>query len=211
MLFFNPPFILQKFSPSSLLWKVDTKKKQIFLTFDDGPVAGITHEVLKVLGNYQAKATFFCTGEKALKNRETIELIKQSGHCLGNHTFSHADGWRSSLKGYLEDVKRCGDVFHSPLFRPPYGRITPGQAKVLSEQYNIIMWSLMSYDFHAKVKPERSLRIMKRKAAPGSILLMHDSEKAAGNVISILTGVLEYFSGSGFTFNSLENVFPEKA
>ncbi len=211
MFFYSPPYILQKLSPSVLHWKVETLQKEIYLTFDDGPVNSLTHKVLKVLDQYQAKATFFCNGKQALENTETIEMIKQSGHCLGNHTFSHTDGWRSSLKHYLEDVKRCDDVFQSSLFRPPYGRITPGQAKVLSKQYNIVMWSLMTFDFHPKVKPERSLRIMKRKAAPGSIILMHDSEKAEGNVISILTGVMEYFSGSGFTFNSLESVFPKKS
>jgi len=210
MLFYNPPVILQKLSPSFLLWNVDTNEKEIFLTFDDGPVAGVTHEVLDVLDHYQAKATFFCNGKQALENPDIIELIKESGHGLGNHTFSHIDGWKSSGKDYFRDVKRCEDVFHSSLFRPPFGRITPEQARILSNEYHIIMWSLMTFDFHPKVNSERSLRIIKRKAVPGSIILMHDSEKAAGNVISILTGVLEYFSGLGFVFNSLEKIFCRK-
>jgi peptidoglycan-N-acetylglucosamine deacetylase len=211
MFLYSPPYILQKLSPSVLHWKVETPGKEIYLTFDDGPVRGITHEVLKVLDQYHAKATFFCNGKQALENKEIIEEIKHTGHCLGNHTYSHIDGWKSSVKEYLDDVKRCEDVFHSPLFRPPFGRITSEQAKVLGKQYNIVMWSLMTYDFHPKAKVERSLEIMKKKATPGSIILMHDSEKAEGNVISILTGIMEYFSGSGFSFCSLENVFPEKA
>lgn len=208
MVFFNPPYILQKLSPSVLHWKIHTSEKEIFLTFDDGPVTGVTHDVLKVLDYYHAKATFFCNGKQALENPEIIEKIKQSGHCLGNHTFSHIDGWKSSGKEYLEDVKRCEDIFQSSLFRPPFGRITREQAKVLSRQYHIVMWSLMTYDFHPKVKPDRSLKVMKRKAAPGSIILMHDSGKAQYKVISILTGILEYFSGYGYTFSSLEKAFP---
>jgi len=210
MFFYSPPYILQKLCPSVLHWKVDTQEKEIYLTFDDGPSSSITHEVLRVLEHYQAKATFFCNGKQALENPEIIEMIKQSGHGLGNHTFSHIDGWKSSEIDYFRDVKRCEEVFHSSLFRPPFGRITREQARVLSKQYHIVMWSLMTYDFHPKINSERSLKEMIRKAAPGSILLMHDSEKAEGKVISILTGVLEYFSGSGFTFNSLEDAFSRK-
>lgn len=210
MFFYTPPFILQKLSPAILHWKVHKTTKEIFLTFDDGPVSNITYDVLKVLDHYNAKATFFCNGKQALENPEIIEKIKQSGHCLGNHTFSHIDGWKSSAKEYLDDVKRCEETFHSSLFRPPFGRITREQAKMLSKQYNIVMWSLMTYDFHPKVKPEQSLKIMKKKTNPGSIILMHDSEKAQDKVVSILTGILEYFSGSGFSFCSLEKAFSEK-
>ncbi|MBW6479843.1 MAG: polysaccharide deacetylase family protein [Bacteroidales bacterium] len=211
MFFYSTPHILQKISPTVLQWKVETQVKEIFLTFDDGPVAGVTHEVLNVLDQYQAKATFFCNGKQALENPQIIEKIKQSGHCLGNHTYGHIDGWRSSVKDYLEDVKRCEDVFCSSLFRPPFGRITCRQARLLSRQYHIVMWSLMTYDFHPEIKPEQSLKIMKRKASPGSIILMHDSGKAGDKVIGILTGILEYFSLAGFTFSSLEKVFPKKA
>jgi peptidoglycan-N-acetylglucosamine deacetylase len=210
MVFYSPCFILQKLSPSYIHWRVDTTEKEIFLTFDDGPVAGVTDNVLKALDQYQAKATFFCNGKQASENPEIIEKIKHSGHCLGNHTYSHLNGWKSSTRDYIEEVKRCEDIFHSSLFRPPFGKISLKQAKLLSKQYHIVMWSLMTYDYHPKVNPGRSLEMMKKKMTPGSIILMHDSGKAGDKVISVLTGILEYFSLSGFTFSSLEKVFPPK-
>lgn len=210
MKIYYPPLILQKLSSSFLHWRVDTKEREMFLTFDDGPTKGITPNILKVLEQYQAKATFFCNGKQARENPEILEIIKQSGHYLGNHTYSHLNGWKTSAKDYLGDVKRSEEIFQSSLFRPPYGRITLQQAKMLNNQYHIIMWSIMTYDYHPKVNPEQSLIKIRIKAVPGSIILMHDSEKAAGNVISILTGVLEYFSLLGFTFSSLEKVFPRK-
>ena len=69
--------------------KIATKNKHVYLTFDDGPEAGICEFVLDELAKYGFKATFFCRGDNAENNYKLLERIISEGHAIGNHTFSH--------------------------------------------------------------------------------------------------------------------------
>ena len=84
---------LIRFLLPGLVWEVKTEKKEIFLTFDDGPHPEITPKVLDILDKYKAKATFFCVGENVSKHPQTYAEILKRGHKTANHTYNHLKGW----------------------------------------------------------------------------------------------------------------------
>src|SRR4029078_6217184 len=85
-------FFLKYFFPS-LTWRIDSKEKNIYLTFDDGPHPEITPWVLDSLKKFNAHDTFFCVGQNVKKYPEIFQRIIESKHSVGNHTMNHLNGW----------------------------------------------------------------------------------------------------------------------
>ena len=186
-----------------LLWSLPAGKEEIFITFDDGPHPEISPEVLTILDKFGAKATFFCVGHNVEKFPDTYREIISNGHQVGNHTFNHLKGWETSDNVYFENVKKCRQLVDSKLFRPPHGRIKRSQIKFLKNEYKIAMWSVLSYDFSKKVSKEKCLQISLKYTKDGSIVVFHDSVKAADNMLYALPLFLEHFKRKGFTFKAL--------
>ncbi len=204
------PFILPMLYPA-FEWKAASSGKEIFLTFDDGPIPEVTEFVLETLKAYQAKATFFCIGDNIRKHPEVFAGIMASGHRIGNHTFHHLNGWKTDDDSYyLENVQQCQTVidesYHAEgrkLFRPPYGRIRRRQAAVIAQDYRIIMWSVLTKDYNASIHKEDCLSRSLTATGEGSIVLFHDSLKAEKNMSYVLPRFLDHFSGQGYTFKTL--------
>ena len=125
---------------SKYVWAIPNQENKIFLTFDDGPIPEITEWVLEELKKYDAKATFFCIGNNIEKNPAIFNKILADGHAIGNHTFNHRNGWKSSLEDYIEEVRLCDLQIKAHtsteglLFRPPYGKLKPAQARELRKK-----------------------------------------------------------------------------
>lgn len=209
--FVKTPWWLKKLYPS-YIWNIKTNEKVIYLTFDDGPHPIATPFVLDALKKYNAKATFFCIGKNVKSFQEIYKKIIEAGHSVGNHTYNHLNGWKTSKKIYLDDVAKAAGQINSFLFRPPYGRITKKQAKQIKKVINnpkakIIMWSILSGDFDTSNTKEKCLDNVARHAKPGSIIVFHDSEKAFPLMSHTLEESLKYFSENGYRFDSLDAVF----
>jgi peptidoglycan/xylan/chitin deacetylase (PgdA/CDA1 family) len=187
----------------SLTWKVKNHDKKIYLTFDDGPHPTITPWVLQTLAQYHAKATFFCVGDNVRKFPETYAQILQAGHRTGNHTFNHVNGWRTKNRLYYKNIEMAASLIKSNLFRPPYGRITATQSRALKKNYQIVMWDVLTCDFDKNLNVEVALDNCIRLTEEGSIVVFHDSEKAAANMMRMLPSMLSHFSEKGFTFDAL--------
>ncbi len=99
MYFNNADWLFSKLYPS-LTWSKWGPEKNIYLTFDDGPVPEITDWVLETLRPFQAKATFFCVGENIDKNPKILEKIIQEKHTVGNHSYNHLNGWKKGKQMY---------------------------------------------------------------------------------------------------------------
>ncbi|HEY9006457.1 polysaccharide deacetylase family protein [Ohtaekwangia sp.] len=207
------PFFFPLLYPS-LLWRVPAVEKEIYLTFDDGPVHGPTEFVLESLATFGAKATFFCIGDNVRKHPEVFRRIILQGHAVGNHTFHHLNGWKHKANAYTADVRQCqqtmasqfganGQVYISRLFRPPYGRISRQQIHVLKQEYTIVMWDVLSIDYNKHLSPEKCLKNTIQTTRPGSIVVFHDSVKAEKNMMYALPRVLDHFTEQGYTFKPL--------
>ena len=140
-----------------LIWEIDDEDG-VFLTFDDGPTPGVTEWILSTLDKYDAKATFFVLGKNVEMYPDLYKRILDAGHKVGNHTYSHQKGWGMSLERYTEDVDFANDLIHSELFRPPYARITPAQARFLGQRYKLVMWDIISRDYNRRLSPRTCLK-----------------------------------------------------
>jgi peptidoglycan/xylan/chitin deacetylase (PgdA/CDA1 family) len=199
MYFVKTPAYLKKIF-SAMTWDLPAGDKNLYLTFDDGPTPGVTEFALDALAAAGAKATFFCLGSKAEAHPELMARIAAEGHAIGNHSYSHPNGWKTRDAEYLSDVERAAAVIPSRLFRPPYGRIKITQIEALRSQYHIVMWDVIGGDFDEDISRERCLQNMLDNAKPGSIIVLHDSPKSAEKMKYALPRVLEHFSQQGYSF-----------
>ena len=203
--FVKTPVWLQRLFPRRI-WQMSDQDKNIFLTFDDGPHPLLTTFILDYLLKYNAKATFFCIGRNVKKYPEVYQRIVNEGHSVGNHTFNHLNGKKTNDKDYLEDVTAAGACMETNLFRPPYGRLTTFQAKLLMElkrPYKIIMWSVLSGDFDPDISKKRCLENVLLNTGKGSVVVFHDSDKAAEKMQYVLPLILKTFSQKGYAFERI--------
>jgi len=99
-------------------------------------------------------------------------------------------------------VDACQKLVRARYFRPPYGKILPSQMKYLKKHYQLVMWSVVTYDYDADISQEESLQIAIGKTQRGSIVVFHDSLKAQKNMLYVLPRFLEYFSKRGYRFET---------
>ncbi|MEC5164363.1 peptidoglycan/xylan/chitin deacetylase (PgdA/CDA1 family) [Flavobacterium sp. PL11] len=192
---------------NNYIWDVSNDKKTVYLTFDDGPIPEVTTWVLNQLQEYNVKATFFCIGDNINKHPALFIKIITDGHAVGNHTHNHLNGWTTPNDTYIENIKKCEEVMHSDtfinsqpkIFRPPYGKITMGQSKLLrSLGYKIIMWDVLSADFDQKINKQECLNNVLSNIESGSIIVFHDSIKAFKNLEYVLPNTLRYLQNNDF-------------
>jgi len=185
-------------------WSFFSDRKEIFLTFDDGPIPEVTEFVLDQLQQFNAKATFFCIGDNIRKHPAVFSRIVNEGHSVGNHTFNHLNGWKSSDTAYIENTSKCESLLprqKTKLFRPPYGKIKRKQAKqLLASGYKIIMWDVLSADFDPTITKKECLKNVLNNTKNGSIIVFHDSIKASEKLYYALPKVLREFSERGYEF-----------
>ncbi len=204
------PRLVQRFF-HNYSWRIKTAKKEIYLTFDDGPVPDFTPWVLETLARFEAKATFFCVGENIKKYPHIYQEIKNGSHSVGNHTFNHLQGWKTPTNKYIKNILKAESYLHdetvqkrNKLFRPPHGRIRPVQARILRKQgFKIIMWDVLSGDFDQSLSKEQCLEHTLKHIKNGSIVVFHDSHKSFKNLDFVLPKVLEHFTKEGYEFKSL--------
>lgn len=196
--------IAQRLFPH-FMWSVPTKDKQIFITFDDGPIPKVTPWVVDQLNQFDAKATFFMVGENVFNNQQEYLQVKEEGHRIGNHTYNHVNGWETPFSEYLRNIDQCDEAMGSESvhFRPPYGKISKRQRKELLKTKVVVMWDVLSADFDPRISGETCLSKTIRATDPGSIVLFHDSVKSEKRVRYALPRFLDHFSNKGYQFKSL--------
>ena len=198
---------------SNIIWSFDKNKKEIFLTFDDGPTPNVTYWVLDELAKYNAKATFFCIGKNIEKHPKTFLKTIKNGHSIGNHTHNHLNGLETDNVSYFKNILKCEKTIQQfndltiqqKLFRPPYGKIKPNQIKFLkSKNYNIVLWDVLSADFDANITQDTCLQNVLKNSENVSIIVFHDSVKAFNKLKYVLPNILKYYSDRGFAFKKIE-------
>jgi peptidoglycan/xylan/chitin deacetylase (PgdA/CDA1 family) len=190
-----------------MVWKVKTEKKEVFLTFDDGPIPEVTPWALSQLNAFDASAMFFMVGDNIDRYPDIFQQVLDSGNGVGSHTQNHLVGWNSSLEDYLENVDLCASKMDSSFFRPPHGRIKRSQVKALKEGYNLIMWDVLSGDFDQEISAEKCVDNVLDKVSSGSIIVFHDSVKAWPRLEKALPEILKQLKERGYSFGDLRNYY----
>lgn len=203
MVFHKVPTWVQKLFPMRI-WRKPEASQEIFLTFDDGPVPGVTDFVLSELDKRGMKATFFVVGDNVRKHLSLAKEILEAGHSIGNHTYNHLHGWKTNNQHYFQNIKKCDQILYdelgvkTKLFRPPYGAMKYTQAKMVLKEKEVIMWEVLSGDYDSKLSKERILKKTINHSREGSIVLFHDQEKTAKIIPQFLPDYLEFIQGKNW-------------
>lgn len=200
------PWFLPLLLPK-ILWQDPAEKgKNLYLTFDDGPTEELCPWILDQLAYYDAKASFFCVGQNVIHNPLLFEKIKALGHTIGNHSHHHLNGWNTKTDEYLADIQKCHKWTQSPFYRPPYGKLTLRQYRILSKSYKIVYWSILPGDFDQSIDPEVCWNRLKKNLHPGAVVVLHDNLKAADNMKYTLDQCLKWGTENGYTFKNIESL-----
>jgi len=203
MIFHSVPKQVQLLFPKRK-WRGDGAGNQVYLTFDDGPVPGVTDYVISQLEARNQVATFFMVGDNVRKYSSLAKEVKSAGNQVGNHTYRHLNGYKADQKTYFEDFLKAedalGNVFGagSKLFRPPYGKMTHGQANSVRKTHQIIMWDVLSGDYHAGADSEKIVSETQKRTNAGSIIVFHDQQKTTKILPKILPRFLDFLLENDF-------------
>jgi peptidoglycan/xylan/chitin deacetylase (PgdA/CDA1 family) len=201
MKIFRTPIYFPWFFPRRR-WGFSSDTNSVFLTFDDGPTPELTNWILDYLDQEGIKATFFCVGSNAKKHPELMDRMTSAGHAIGNHTMRHEKGTKISRKEYLNSIKEASNYIDSTLFRPPYGRLPMIYGRKIRNEYQIIMWSWLSYDYDTSIPVTRILEEAYRIKS-GDILVVHDNEKVMGRIKVLLPELVKIVKGKNLKFEVL--------
>ncbi len=198
----QPPQIVRALYPGAL-WRMNPEEKKVYLTFDDGPIPGITPWVLDLLDKYTIKATFFLVGDNVRKHPQEFQMLLERGHRIGNHTFNHIRGFEFLSKNYLANTDKANELIQTDLFRPPHGHMRWLQYMVLKRKYTIVMWDLVTRDYSNKLNGKQVFEKVKKYVRNGSIITFHDSIKAEANMKYALPRTIEWLKEEGYSFGTL--------
>ena len=192
---------------SKWIWDIPSTEKVVYLSFDDGPTPEATTWVLEELKKHHFKATFFCIGDNIRKYPDIFKKIISEGHTIGNHTYNHLNGWKTSTQNYIDNAQLCQEIIDekkhynsdSKIFRPPYGKMKTTQSKALLKLgYKIIMWDVLSADFDRNITEQECLNNVVMNLQPGSIVVFHDSIKAFEKLKYVLPATLQYLQDNNY-------------
>ena len=193
-----------------------TTGKQIALTFDDGPHPVYTPEVLKLLRQHRAKATFFCIGKNVEQHPDVVKQVNQAGHAIGNHSYTHAATIDFHLqRGWLNELRQTDTAIEQAIgrrpayFRPPYGVTTPHLAgAVRASGHRVIGWSVRPYDTVESRTPEHIVQTILQKVKPGSIILLHDTHD---RIVPVLEQLLPELRQRGYALVTVAELTDKNA
>lgn len=186
------------------IWKMPSNEKKLYLTFDDGPHPRITAQVLDMLRAADARASFFCIGNRVRSHPGIYQRILDEGHTVGNHTENHLNGRKTMSADYIQDIATAAESISSTLFRPPYGRLKPDQAGAVNKMgMKTIMWTVLSADYDPSTSKENCARRVLAHVDAGNIYLFHDSEKAEERMLYAVEQLLKAGTKAGFCFSAL--------
>jgi peptidoglycan/xylan/chitin deacetylase (PgdA/CDA1 family) len=193
-----------------IICSVKTDKKVIALSFDDGPAAENTLQILQLLKDSNAKAAFFCIGSRIAGNEAILKQAYNEGHLIANHTFSHHFWFDMfSAKKMLADMRMMDKAMNNvigktpKLFRPPYGVTNPNLKKaIIQGNYIPVGWSMRSMD--TVIKDEKKLlNKVISKIKPGAVFLFHDT---SNTTVAVLPALIKHIQANGYEIIRLDKM-----
>lgn len=195
-----------------LFYHGDPKRREIALTFDDGPNIYYTPQILTILRQYRINATFFCMGSLVKRHADLVQQEDGAGHWVGNHSWSHPYLPFLASSKILWQLATTSETIQKAIgrwpifFRPPYGAY---DAKVLTQAnrlgLTIVMWNVDPEDWSMPGSNAIISRVL-RRAGNGSIILMHDGGGNRAQTVQALPIIIESLLRRGFTFVTLQQM-----
>lgn len=196
-----PQWIALRLAPLVTLSLPNHSGSDVYITFDDGPHPFITPEILALLNEYRALASFFPTGTDAVNYPGLISDIRNAGHPVHLHSWSHNRSVCWSLKVLKEEMKLCRSYSDSSIYRPPFGRFTPIQLLWLRKnQFRIVLWNVSTRDYLPAVDSEKSLNRFLKRIRPGDIILLHNQLKFKEKTLFLTEKILQHLTEKQFSF-----------
>ena len=188
------------------VYRVERQEKQVAISFDAAWGADKTQQIIDVLKQYEAGATFFLVGFWVDKYPEMVKAIDQAGFEIGTHSNTHPDMAKISQENIAKELDISTEKIKAitgkevTLFRPPYGSYN-NQLISACNQRNLIpiQWDVDSLDWKGLSATEITKRVV-TKVESGSIILMHNN---ADNVVDALKMVLERLTNDGYQITSV--------
>lgn len=193
-------------------------KKQVYLTFDDGPSSEVTDQILDILKNYNIKATFFVIGQNAQYYPEILKRIHEEGHSIGIHTYDHnykkiyssPDNLQQDIENCLQGIRDIlGEDFNTNLYRFPGGSYRKNKEIFINriEEMGLIYydWNALNGDAEGKNPSESYLINRFNETSNGYnviLSLMHDTN-AKTNTVNSLPEIIERLQSEGYEFKKL--------
>ncbi len=202
---------------AQLYRKSHADKKQIALTFDDGPSRQNTEAILSILKEYKIRATFFVIGENAAKDPDRIKMIYDAGHEIGNHTYTHAYISKIPEETLKKEIQKTEDLLfeitgEKPIvFRPPGGYYNDASLQVLEDMgYKTILWSLDTKDW-SMPKSDKIASKIEENATSGDIILFHDLEDPRLPTPETLKRIIPKLLEEGYEFITVSEMIENEA
>jgi len=206
----------QVLGPSLVCGRSD--RREIALTFDDGPAPPFTDEILNILREHNVTAAFFVCGKNVERYPETLRRIQDEKHSIGNHTYSHPFLCLKSRNKIAEEIDRTQAVIERiagcrpKIFRPPFGIRWFGLFPVLRERGMAnVQWSDTGFDWIEKNTPAEISRLALRRLKAGSVILLHDGRDTLSSdrcdrsrTVAALPAIIEKARKAGFSFVPIE-------
>ena len=201
-----------------VIFRGDPKRKEIALTYDDGPIEGNqadrgTRQLLRILAEYNAKATFFMVGQNAKAYPHLVQMVKRAGHSIANHTRTHAQLTKLSVAGMRDQVATSKEMISTamgggpmPLFRLPYGAgvHTERVNKVVGESHPFnIFWTIDSNDWRRPGEQALVNSVLESRMLNGAIVLFHDH---APNTTFATRRILQELVPRGYRFITVDEM-----
>ncbi|KAA9027836.1 polysaccharide deacetylase family protein [Niallia endozanthoxylica] len=190
--------------------QVETNKKVVALTFDDGPTENIT-QILPLLDKYNVKATFFLIGQDIENYPEGAKQIAAAGHQIGNHTYSHHRMVFKTPSFIQKELEKTDTLileagYEGEIdFRPPYGKKLIGLPYYLKKQNKeTITWNLEPDTFYSAASDK--VKYVKENVTPGSIILLHPMYEDAEQALETIEGVIQTLLEKGYTFVTVDEL-----
>lgn len=189
-----------------VLWRAETDRKVMALTFDDGPGDKLTRPLLNALRGERVPATFSLVGREATKRRNIVKQQLTDGHELANHTWSHPDLSLLPLDELSRELERTDQLFYElsgkrPRFiRPPFGRVSGAllQHAAVNGQ-DVLLWDVRFKE--ASFDSAGNVTYVQSKIGPGSILLGHDAGRADRYIgTQAVPGLIREAKARGYDF-----------
>ena len=199
-------------------------RRELALTFDDGPDATWTRPILDLLDAHGQRATFFVIGARVEKNRELLQEIARRGHEIGNHTWEHS--YLTPLvhpEALAEELARTNQLIETLTgrgvrwFRPPVGLLSPRVVSAADRtNLDIVSWSATARDGTRRTSATEAYQRLEPALSPGAILVLHDARVNDAQfdrggeepvALKVLERLLERMNADGLRSVTLSELF----